>query len=82
MLHHLRGRVELRDVAFGYTAEEPVLRDINLVLEPGVLTAVVGQSGTGKSSLLRLICRFEEPLQGSVLYVGISSGEISLRTRA
>jgi ABC-type bacteriocin/lantibiotic exporter with double-glycine peptidase domain len=77
--HHLRGRVELRDVAFGYTAEEPVLRDINLVLEPGELTAVVGQSGTGKSSLLRLICRFEEPVQGSVLYDGISSGEISLR---
>jgi ABC-type bacteriocin/lantibiotic exporter with double-glycine peptidase domain len=77
--HRLGGRVELRDVAFGYTAGEPVLRDINLVLEPGELTAVVGQSGTGKSSLLRLICRFEEPVKGSVLYDGISSGEISLR---
>lgn len=77
--HHLRGRVELRDVAFGYTAEEPVLRDINLVLEPGELTAVVGQSGTGKSSLLRLICRFEEPVEGTVLYDGISGGDISLR---
>jgi ABC-type bacteriocin/lantibiotic exporter with double-glycine peptidase domain len=77
--HRLRGRVELRDVAFGYTAEEPVLHDIDLVLEPGELTAVVGQSGTGKSSLLRLICRFEEPVQGTVLYDGISGGEISLR---
>ncbi|HEU0015838.1 MAG TPA: peptidase domain-containing ABC transporter [Longimicrobium sp.] len=77
--HRLRGRVELRDVAFGYTAEQPVLRDINLVVEPGELTAVVGQSGTGKSSLLRLICRFEEPVEGNVLYDGVSGGEISLK---
>jgi ABC-type bacteriocin/lantibiotic exporter with double-glycine peptidase domain len=77
--HRLGGRVELRDVAFGYTAEEPVLRDINLVLEPGELTAVVGKSGTGKSSLLRLLCRFEDPVEGSILYDGISAGEISLK---
>lgn len=77
--HRLSGRVELRDVAFGYTADEPVLRDINLVLEPGELTAVVGKSGTGKSSLLRLICRFEEPVEGSLLYDGVSGGEISLK---
>jgi ABC-type bacteriocin/lantibiotic exporter with double-glycine peptidase domain len=77
--HRLGGRVELRDVAFGYTAQEPVLRGINLVLEPGELTAVVGQSGTGKSSLLRLVCRFEEPVEGNVLYDGISGGEILLK---
>ncbi|MDB4952373.1 MAG: cyaB [Gemmatimonadetes bacterium] len=77
--HRLRGRVELRGVAFGYTAQEPVLHDIDLVLEPEALTAVVGQSGTGKSSLLRLICRFEEPVQGTILYDGISGGEIPLR---
>jgi ABC-type bacteriocin/lantibiotic exporter with double-glycine peptidase domain len=77
--HRLSGRVELRDVVFGYTADEPVLRDINLVLEPGELTAVVGKSGTGKSSLLRLICRFEEPVEGNILYDGISGGEISLK---
>ncbi|HEX2081187.1 MAG TPA: peptidase domain-containing ABC transporter [Longimicrobium sp.] len=77
--HRLGGRIELRDVAFGYTAEQPVLREINLVLEPGELTAVVGQSGTGKSSLLRLICRFEEPVEGNILYDGISGGEIPLK---
>ncbi|HEX2208349.1 MAG TPA: peptidase domain-containing ABC transporter [Longimicrobium sp.] len=77
--HRLGGRIELRDVVFGYTADEPVLADINLVLEPGELMAVVGQSGTGKSSLLRLICRFEEPVEGSILYDGISGGEIPLK---
>lgn len=76
--YRLRGRIELRDVAFGYTAEEPVLQDINLLLEPGELTAVVGQSGAGKSSLLRLLCRLEEPVDGHVLYDGISGAEISL----
>jgi ABC-type bacteriocin/lantibiotic exporter with double-glycine peptidase domain len=77
--HRLRGRIELRDVAFGYTAEQPVLREINLVLEPGELTAVVGQSGTGKSSLLRLLCRFEEPVEGQILFDGIPGGELLLK---
>ena len=74
----LRGRVELRDVGFGYTAEQPVLRDVSLVIEPGELTAVVGQSGAGKSSLLRLVCRLEEPVEGHVLFDGIPGGEIAL----
>jgi ABC-type bacteriocin/lantibiotic exporter with double-glycine peptidase domain len=76
--HRLRGRVELRDVSFGYDAAEPVLKDVNLLLEPGSLTAVVGQSGAGKSSLLRLVCRFEEPLEGHVLFDGVSGAEIPL----
>jgi len=76
--HRLRGRVELRDVAFGYDAENKVLQDINLVLEPGELTAVVGQSGAGKSSLLRLLCRLEEPVDGYVLFDGMTGAELSI----
>lgn len=76
--HHLRGRVELRDVSFGYDAAEPVLKDVSLTLEPGELTAVVGQSGAGKSSLLRLVCRFEEPLEGHVLFDGVPGAELPL----
>ena len=76
--HRLRGRVELRNVGFGYQAEEPVLHNIDLVLEPGELTAVVGQSGAGKSSLLRLICRLEEPVDGHVLFDGVSGHSIPL----
>jgi ABC-type bacteriocin/lantibiotic exporter with double-glycine peptidase domain len=76
--HRLRGRVELRDVTFGYDAAEPVLKDVGLVLEAGELTAVVGQSGAGKSSLLRLVCRFEEPLEGHVLFDGVTGAEIPL----
>ena len=74
----LRGRVELRDVAFGYNPEELVLQDVNLVIEPGELTAVVGRSGAGKSSLLRLICRLEEPVDGHVLFDGVTGIEISI----
>jgi ABC-type bacteriocin/lantibiotic exporter with double-glycine peptidase domain len=76
--HRLRGRVELRGVSFGYDAAEPVLTDVDLRLEPGELTAVVGQSGAGKSSLVRLVCRFEEPLEGHVLYDGVTGAEIPL----
>jgi ABC-type bacteriocin/lantibiotic exporter with double-glycine peptidase domain len=76
--HRLRGRVELRDVSFGYDAAEPVLKDVSLLLEPGELTAVVGQSGAGKSSLLRLVCRFEEPLEGHVLFDGVPGPDLPL----
>jgi ABC-type bacteriocin/lantibiotic exporter with double-glycine peptidase domain len=76
--YRLRGRVELRDVGFAYNAAEPVLEDVSLLLEPGELTAVVGQSGAGKSSLLRLVCRFEEPTDGHVLFDGVTSSEIPL----
>jgi ABC-type bacteriocin/lantibiotic exporter with double-glycine peptidase domain len=76
--HRLRGRVELRGVGFGYQAEDPVLHDIDLVLEAGELTAVVGQSGAGKSSLLRLICRLEEPVSGHVLFDGVNAADIAL----
>ncbi len=76
--HRLRGRIELCNVGFGYQAEDPVLHDVGLVVEPGELTAVVGQSGAGKSSLLRLICRLEEPVEGHVLFDGVAGGQIAI----
>ena len=62
----IEGRIELSDVHFGYDAAKPVLRGVDLLLQPGTVTAVVGASGAGKSSLLRLICRMEEPQKGEI----------------
>ncbi|GAA2332319.1 ATP-binding cassette domain-containing protein [Streptomyces violaceusniger] len=62
---------EFHDVTFGYTAGSPVLRNIDLTLEPGTVTALVGPSGAGKSTLAALLPRFFDPDQGSVRVGGI-----------
>ncbi|MEV0324243.1 ABC transporter ATP-binding protein [Streptomyces sp. NPDC050659] len=69
-------RVELRDVRFGYDAGREVLRGIDLVLEPGTVTALVGPSGGGKSTLVQLLPRFFDPTHGSVLLGGVDLREL------
>lgn len=69
-------RVELRDVRFGYTEGHEVLRGVDLVLEPGMVTALVGPSGSGKSTLVQLLPRFFDPDAGSVTLGGVDLREI------
>jgi ATP-binding cassette subfamily B protein len=67
-----RGRVELRDVEFRYPgAEEPVLRGIGFVANPGETTAIVGSTGSGKTTLVNLLPRFYDPTAGAVLVDGV-----------
>jgi ABC-type multidrug transport system fused ATPase/permease subunit len=63
----ITGRVELRDVEFEYEEGVPVLRGINLTIEPGHTVALVGPTGAGKSSIANLICRFYDVTGGAVL---------------
>ncbi|WP_410652975.1 ABC transporter ATP-binding protein [Amycolatopsis sp. cmx-4-54] len=72
-------RVELRGVRFGYEAGREVLRGIDLALEPGTVTALVGPSGGGKSTLVTLLPRFFDPTDGSVLLGGVDLREIGSR---
>jgi ATP-binding cassette, subfamily B, bacterial IrtA/YbtP len=69
-------RVEFRGVGFAYDPGRPVLRDIDLVLEPGTTTALVGPSGAGKSTLAQLIPRFSDPTSGAVLLGGVDLRDI------
>jgi ATP-binding cassette subfamily C protein CydD len=65
-------RLELSGVGFAYPGSEvPTLSEINLVLEPRTLTAVVGRSGAGKSTLVNLLMRFADPSEGVILADGI-----------
>jgi ATP-binding cassette subfamily B protein len=65
------GRIELRDVHFRYAPDQqPVLRGINLRIEPGARIAIVGATGAGKSTLLSLLLRLRDPLAGMVLFDG------------
>ena len=60
-------RVEFRDVTFAYRANEPVLHRMSFVAEPGKMTALVGPSGGGKSTVLALLLRFYEVNEGDIL---------------
>jgi ATP-binding cassette subfamily B protein len=61
-----KGKIEFQHVMFGYTAGRPVLRDVNLAIEPGQLAALVGPTGAGKTTIISLICRFYDPYSGAV----------------
>jgi len=73
------GRVEFRDVTFGYKEGEPVLKNVSFVLEEGRSMAVVGATGAGKSTILKLINRFYDPWEGQVLLDGVDVREHDLR---
>jgi ATP-binding cassette subfamily B multidrug efflux pump len=71
------GRVEFRNVEFGYPgAQEPVIRDASFVALPGETVAIVGSTGSGKSTLINLIPRFYDATAGSVLVDGIDVREL------
>ena len=71
------GRVSVEDVRFAYS-DEPVLQDVRLDAAPRQLTALVGRSGSGKSSLLRLIARLYDVAEGRILIDGQPIGEVTL----
>ncbi len=64
------GRVELRDVTFAYDGQEPVLRGVDLEVEPGRTVAIVGPTGSGKTTLVMLIPRLYDVNEGAVLVDG------------
>lgn len=70
----LTGTVEFRNVTFFYPgAEEPVIRDITFEAHPGEVTAIIGRTGCGKSSILKLIPRLYDPTVGHVLIDGVDA---------
>ena len=75
-----RGHVEFRDVEFRYPgAEDPVLSGISFATGPGEVTAIVGSTGSGKSTLINLIPRFYDVTGGSVLVDGVDVRDMELQ---
>ena len=74
------GAIEWRGVSFRYRSEMPVLRSIDLRVEPGMKVAVVGPTGAGKSTMLGLLPRFFDPSTGSVTIDGVDVREFSLKS--
>jgi ATP-binding cassette, subfamily B, bacterial len=67
----LRGAVEFRNVTFGYRPEQPIVQNVSLDVRAGETIALVGPSGSGKSSLMTLLQRLYDPLAGQVLVDGV-----------
>ncbi len=73
-----RGRVELRDVRFAYEGSPPALRDVSMTVEAGTTVALVGATGSGKSTLVQLISRLYDVTGGAVLVDGADVREVDL----
>jgi ATP-binding cassette subfamily B protein len=74
------GRVEYRQVTFGYDTDEPVLRNLDLLALPGEKIALVGASGAGKSTLVNLLPRFYDPQGGHILIDGVDIATVTLQS--
>ena len=69
-LPDVRGEVALRDVTFGYDPDKPVLHDVDFTIAAGSTVALVGATGAGKSTAIKLLARFYDPTEGAVLIDG------------
>ena len=77
IIEKAKGQVDLEDVAFSYTKDRELIRDLNLHVEPGQRVAIVGPTGCGKSTLINLLMRFYDVDSGSIAVDGC--GEHRLR---
>ena len=78
----IEGRVELDNVTFGYLPDKPVLHGISLKADPGQTIALVGETGSGKTSIINLIAKFYLPDEGRVLIDGYDTRQVTSRSLA
>lgn len=71
----IQGTIQFDNVSFAYNPQEPVLENFNLLVKPGQTVALVGETGSGKSTIVNLACRFYEPTSGRVLIDGVDYRE-------
>jgi subfamily B ATP-binding cassette protein MsbA len=78
MFHADKAEIEFQNVDFNY-GDKPVLRNINLTVKPGQLVALVGSSGSGKTTMANLLLRFYDPVHGTIKIGGVDLRDVSTR---
>jgi subfamily B ATP-binding cassette protein MsbA len=76
----IQGTVRFEDVEFSYEPGKPVLHGISFLAEPGMVTALVGSSGSGKSTIISLLCAFHTPTKGRVAVDDVDLAHVNLNT--
>ena len=76
----IQGTVRFEDVEFAYDPGKPVLHGISFLAEPGMVTALVGSSGSGKSTIISLLCAFHTPTKGRVVVDDVDLSHVDLNT--
>ncbi|MFW6151858.1 MAG: ABC transporter transmembrane domain-containing protein [Verrucomicrobiota bacterium] len=79
-LTDIQGKVEVQDVSFRYGDGKKVLKNVDFTIEPGEMIGLVGETGSGKSTLVSLICRFYDPTEGSILLDGVDLRNIRVKS--
>jgi len=74
------GEVVFENVSFAYRPDDPILEDLSFRLAPGEHVAIVGPTGSGKTTVIRLLCRLYEPQRGRILLDGIDIRELPIAT--
>ena len=69
-MDEIKGKVEFKNVSFSYNDEHPVLKNISFTVEPGQIVGVLGPTGSGKSTIANLLCRYYDVSQGQILIDG------------
>jgi len=77
-LDEIRGDIRFEDVSFSYEPDKPVLHGVSFHAQPGTVTALVGSSGSGKSTIISLVCAFHTPDSGLVTVDGIDLAKVRL----
>lgn len=74
--NNLRGQIEFKNIDFAYTPDKPVLKNLNLTVKPGQKVAIVGATGSGKTTIVNLLTRFYDIDSGEVLLDGVDIRDI------